>query len=501
METILEMRNIVKDFPGTRAVDHVSLQVNRGEVHAIVGQNGAGKSTLVKILTGVLEKSDGEIWLEGKKVEVKGPQHARVLGISCVHQELNLVPSMNVMENLFLGSKYPRNHFGLVDWQQMAERTKGLLAQVGLDVPPKIPVRELSVANQWMVAIARALFLKAKILILDEPTAALTRDEIATLFSIIARLKQQGMAILYISHRLEEIFQIADRVTVMKDGKHVTTVEIGQVDMDALIKLIVGKEIKQLYPKEEMPRGERLLSVSGLGHGESVAGVSFDLYAGEILGFAGLVGAGRTQVARLIFGADRKKCGVIYLAGRPLRIDSPRDAIREGIALVPEERRKQGLVMGMSIRENITLTNLRACRRWPWVGLISHRKERNAAQQLIHLLNIVCTGADQPVRLLSGGNQQKVVLAKGLFCKAKVYIFDEPTQGVDIGSKTELYLLMQHLAKEGNGVIFISSDLKELIGICDRLLVFHQGHVVAELSREEMSEDRVLSYCYGGCQR
>jgi ribose transport system ATP-binding protein len=496
-ETLLEMKGIVKDFPGQRAVDNVDFSVQRGEIHALVGANGAGKSTLIKILAGLYSKDKGEIWFNGKKVDIRDAHQARLYGLSFVHQELCLVPYFNAIENFYLGLDYPKKSLGLIDWIEAEKNTKALVSQMGMKIDVKKPVSELSVADCWMITITRGVMLDAKLIILDEPTSALTKEEIDRLFSVIRLLREKDVSIVYISHRMKEVFELADRVTVMKAAKKVATVDIDDVNMESLVAMIAGTELKNLYPKEETEIADVVLSVRGLRRGKKVRDVSFDLRKGEILGLTGLIGAGRSEVARMIFGADRREAGEIILEGTPIKVRSPEEAIRHGLALIPEERRTQGLILPLSIKKNVSLANLRAFLWNRWLRLIDNARELNVVRNLVESLQLNFMSLEQSVNLLSGGNQQKVVLAKWLCSNAKVFIFDEPTRGIDVQAKTEFYRLMEGLANEGAGVIFISSELPEIVGIADRTLVMREGCLVGELSREKTTEEKILGFCYG----
>jgi ribose transport system ATP-binding protein len=495
-ENSLEMKGIVKGFPGVLALDQVDFQLRKGEIHALVGENGAGKSTLVKILGGIYPKDAGEVVIAGQTVDIRNPHHAQDLGLSFVYQELNLVPFFSAMENIALGLRYPRNRFGLINWALLFRQVKEAASQVGMELDLKKRVDELSVAQRWMTATLKALMLQAKVMVIDELTSSLTKDEIELLFRIIKRLKQTGVSIIYISHRLEEIFQLADRVTVMKDGKKVDTLQIKDVDISRLISLMVGKEVKQRFPKEEIPIGKKIFSVRNLSGG-IIRDVSFDLHRSEILGFAGLVGSGRTELARLIFGIDRKESGELFLNGDRITVDSSREAVKRGFALVPEERREQGLVSGMSVKENITLTSLpRYVHSW-WWPLLSASKEQQTIEEFVKSFSIHTTGVTQKVAYLSGGNQQKIVLAKWLASGAKIFILDEPTRGIDVGSKVEIYKLVEALAREGAGIILISSELEEIVNICDRIFIMYNGMIIKKIIAKETTMDEILNYCQG----
>jgi len=497
MRNKLEMRGIVKDFPGQRALDEMDFVLCEGEIHALVGQNGAGKSTLIKILAGLYSKDAGEILLDSERIEVQNPRHAQELGFSFIHQELGLIPAFNSIENLMLGLRYPRTNLHLIDWSTTAKQAKEIASSMELSFDLRKPVRELSVSDKWLISIAGALIRDASVFVLDEPTSALTRDEVKKLFRTLEKLKEVGVSIIYISHRLNEIFEVADRVTVMKDGRKVATDDVRKLDKNRVISLMTGGKLADINRNGIFhKRGEKVLSVNNLGRKGVVEDVSFDLYAGEILGIAGLVGARRTDIFRMIFGADSRDSGEIYIDGSLVSIRSPREAIKHGLAMIPEDRRGQGLVQNMSLAKNVTLPWLEICRFIKTLNLINPRKEQGVARDAIKHLQIHTTGPAQHVKFLSGGNQQKVVLSKWLCKKAKVFIFDEPTKGIDVGAKEEFYTIMRQLASEGAGVVFISSDFSELVKMSDRTLVVRDGKIVTELSDEQITEGNILYCCY-----
>lgn len=493
-DSFLKMRDISKHFPGVRALQRVSLAVKKGEVHALVGENGAGKSTLIKILSGVYQPDEGEILFKGGPVRINTPRHAQQLGISVIYQELDLIPYLTIPENIFVGRE-PIRGPGFVDWNEMAARSRQLMETVGMDLPFKVPVRKLSAAQQQMVMIAKALSFHADLIIMDEPTAALTQKEIRALFEIIAKLRAGGVTVVYISHRLEEIFQIADRVTVLRDGRCIGTQRIGEVDMNQIIKSMVGHDLKEQYPRVRPPRGHEILRVERLTHEPYFRNVSFTLAAGEILGIAGLVGAGRSEMMRSLVGADPKDAGSVTVQGAPVEIRSPHDAIRLGIGLLPEERKLQGLVLPLDVKSNIALPNLKSMVKW---GFIRALLEKNMVGEIVGSLKIKVSHLEQKVKNLSGGNQQKTVLAKWFLRRCRIFIFDEPTRGIDVGAKLEIYKLMNDLVREGIGIIVISSDLPEILGISDRLLIMHHGNLAGELRAEEASQEKVLSLAFGG---
>ncbi len=491
----LEMRDISKNYPGVRALDGVSFSINPGEVHALVGENGAGKSTLMKILAGAETRDSGEILLEGKPVQITSPIEAMDLGIGIIYQEFNLVPYMSAAENIFLGREPKASIPGFVNFRKMYDDAQRMIDSLGVKLDVRSPVNRLSVAQQQMVEIAKATSRKVKIIAMDEPSATLTEHELENLFELIRSLKSQGVAIIYISHRLEEIFEIADRVTIMRDGQWVDTHNISEVTREDIIRYMVGRELTDIIPKVKAKIRNPVLEVKNLTRNGIIENISFKVHGGEVLGIAGLVGAGRTEVARAIFGADKIDSGEILVDGNHVDIDSPRDAIRHGIGLVTEDRKALGLILGMVVRENITLANLDSLSKLWFINL---RREREIANKYVEDLMIKTPSIEQEVKNLSGGNQQKVVLAKWLFTQSKVLIFDEPTRGIDVGSKVEIYNLMNRLAESGVAIIMISSELPEILGMSDRILVMHEGKIAGELSREEATQERIMHLATGG---
>ena len=494
-DTVLEMRGICKTYPGVRALDGVSFDVRRGEVHALVGENGAGKSTLMKILAGAQQMDSGEILIEGRPAEMTSPQKAMDLGVSIIYQEFNLVPYLTAAENIFLGREPRASLPGFVDFRTMYAEAGRLIDELGVKLDIRQPVNRLSIAQQQMVEIAKATSRKAKIIAMDEPSATLTDHELSRLFELIRRLQSQGVAIVYISHRLEEVFQIASRVTVLRDGALVGTKSIEELDRDSIIKMMVGREIQQQIPKEPAQPGEVALELRSVSRKGVLRDVSFNVRKGEVLGLAGLVGAGRTEVARVIFGADPSDEGEMSLFGQAFRPRGPRQAIQSGIGLVTEDRKALGLILGMVVRENVTLANLD---RISTLSFINQGREKTVASQYVDDLSIRTPSIEQQVQNLSGGNQQKVVLAKWLFTESKVLIFDEPTRGIDVGSKVEIYQLMNELVKKGVAIIMISSELPEVIGMSDRIVVMHEGRVAGELDRAEATQERIMHLATGG---
>ena len=471
------MSGIEKSFPGVRAIQHGRLDVRRGEVHALLGENGAGKSTLIKILGGAEQPDAGEIRIDGEPVRIRSPLDARRLGIAVVYQEFNLVPALSARENIFLGRERTRAGFNT----SAAERVQALelFRRLKVAIDPETPCRELTVAQQQCVEIAKALSQDARIIVLDEPTAVLTDREVEMLFGIIRELKSRGLAVIYISHRLDEIAAIADRATVMRDGETIATRQVAELSREQIIELMVGRKLDQEFPKREVTPGAERLVVRNLQRGDKVRNVSFNIRAGEVLALTGLVGAGRTETARILFGADQPDAGSIELDGRLLHLNNPRDAIRAGIGLLTEDRKGQGLVLGQSVRENFALPNLPELTRF---GFVTQTRERTAFAGYVDALRIKIASPKQPAKNLSGGNQQKVVLAKWLERECEVIIFDEPTRGIDVGAKYEIYLLINRLAAQGKAILMISSELPEVLGMADRILVLHEGRVTGEIS-------------------
>ncbi|MBX3280516.1 MAG: sugar ABC transporter ATP-binding protein [Acidobacteria bacterium] len=497
-EPVLQMRNIRKTFPGVIALDDVSFDLRRGEVHILLGENGAGKSTLMKILSGAYERDGGEVLIDGREVEIGNPRRSQSLGIGIIYQELNLVPHLSAAENIYLGREPSRAGLPflpfIVDRKAMNGSARELLAGLGVNLDVRRPVGELSIAEQQMVEIAKAVSLDARILIMDEPTAVLTEREIRELFARIRRLKADGVSIIYISHRMEELFEIGDRVTVLRDGSVVGTRDIAGATKPELIRMMVNRELTQQFPKVAAPRGKEVLRVEGLNRAGVLTDISFSLCEGEILGVAGLLGSGRTELARAIFGLDRIDSGGIHIKGRLQRIASPRRAINLGLGFLTEDRKTQGLVLPLSVRENICLPSVDAFSR---MGVVSRRREAEAAAKYRKDLRIKTTGLEQRVVNLSGGNQQKVVLSKWLVSRGDILIFDEPTRGIDVGSKAEIYELMNKLTAAGAAIIMISSDLPEVLGMSDRILVMHQGRINGEFSAAEATQEKILHRALG----
>ncbi len=491
-DLLLELKEIRKEYPGVLALDNLSLSFKEGEVHAICGENGAGKSTLIKIITGAIQPTSGTIMYTGRKVEHQNPIASMNEGISCIYQEFNLIPELTVSENVFFGREMKKN--GFIDFTSMREKTCSLLQDLGIDINPDDKVKNLTVGFQQIVEIAKALSQNVRVLIMDEPSAPLTNNELVYLFNIVKKLRSQGVTVLYISHRLEEVFELADRVSVIRDGRFIRTMDISKTSRDELIHLMVGRELGNDFPEGSSATDETVLKIEGLNTAK-LSDVSFDVKKGEILGLAGLVGAGRTETARAVFGADPVKSGKITLKGRDVVIKSPRDAIGKGIGLIPEDRKQHGILAMLSIRHNISFSSLES-----FAGrlLINRKKEIALTSEMKKKLRIKAPTLEVAVSSLSGGNQQKVVLSKALMTDSDILFFDEPTRGIDVGAKQEIYRLMRDLAAEGKSIIMISSEMPELIGMSDRIMILCEGRVVKELQKNEFSQEMILEYASGG---
>jgi len=492
---ILEVRNIYKSFTGAKPVlEGVNFNLKKGEIHALLGENGAGKSTLIKIISGVLQPDHGDILLKGKKVYFGNPMDAQKHGIAAVFQELALFPELSVAENIFIGHYKYRTLFRSIDWKDLYKEANSFLNSLGIEIDPKALVKDLSIAERQIVEIARVLSINPEILIMDEPTSSLTLEETQRLFNIVRSLKEKGTSIIFISHRLEEVFAIADRVTVLRDGQYIGTKNVAETSVDELIQMMVGRKLEDMYPKVETKKGELLLKVDGLTRNGEFYDVSFELFEGEVLGIAGLVGSGRTEVAQTIFGIRSKDKGKIYIRGEEVNIKNPKDAISLGIVYVPEDRHQHGLLLPMDIVCNTTLPILESLANR---GIIDRKEEEILTKKYFELLDIRASGIRQKVMSLSGGNQQKVVLAKWLATKPKILILDEPTRGIDVGAKVAIYQLINKLAQEGYGIILISSEMPEIIGMSDRIIIMHEGRIVGTISRREATQEKILSMALG----
>lgn len=494
---VLEMKNICKAFNGITVLNQVHFSVNKGEVHALMGGNGAGKSTLMKILTGVYSADQGEIYIDGKRVNIRTYEEARANNISMIFQEFSLIPTLTVAQNIFL-TRETRTAFGLLNDKECMQKTAQLLAELGVDIEPDDIVQNLGVGYWQMTEIAKALSQDARILIMDEPTSSLTKTETEVLFQFIQRLKAKGYSIIYISHRMDEIFQISDRITVLRDGRYITTEKCSETSLDQVIQHIVGMEFDKAFEWQERHysvEAPPVLEVKGVSAGPKVQDINLSIQPGEIVGIAGLMGSGRTELARVLFGIDRKECGDIVVDGQVRNIRSPKDAIKAGIALIPEDRRMQGLVLQHNVRDNMMLPILSKLKR----GLfLDHNKASQVSRQFVDKLNIKTDGIFKQVSLLSGGNQQKVVLAKWLANDPKVLILDEPTIGVDIGAKTEIMDMIRALAESGKAILVISSELPELLALSDRVIIMHEGKFKKEMKRREIHTEEELQYAIQG---
>ncbi len=485
----LELKNISKRFSTVEVLHAVSFTLRPGEVHALLGENGAGKSTLVKVITGVHQPDGGEIYLNGKQVHFNDPRESREAGIAAIYQELSLFPDLDVAENIFVG-RQPTTRGGLIQWRKLYAEAGKLLASLGVQLDLKQKARTLSIAQQQMIEIARAFSLHARILIMDEPTSSLTLNEVADLFCLVRRLRDEGTAIIFISHRLEELFELADRVTVLRDGFYVGTHQLSDVTRDDLIRMMVGRTISNLFPKQDVEAGDVALKVENLSRPGVFENISFELRKGEILGMAGLVGAGRTDVARAIFGVTPPASGAIQVAGQTVQIGSPQAAIRLGLAYVPEDRQLHGLIPPMSITANLSLATLEHYARRGW---LRDKVEREAVFAAARQMEVRAGHIWQKARELSGGNQQKVVLAKWLATKPRILILDEPTRGIDVGTKAAVHALMSKLASEGIAILMISSELPEVLGMSDRILVMREGRLTGHFTRAEATQEKIIS--------
>lgn len=491
-ETLLLMEDIDKSFPGVHALNQCRFELHSGEVHALVGENGAGKSTMMKILSGIYKKDTGRILVKGKEVDIPNPRAAQHLGISMIHQELNLMPHLTVAQNIFIGRE-PRKSSFLLDENEINEKTQQLLAMMHLKLDPRTKVGDLTVATQQMVEIAKALSFNSEVLIMDEPTAALTESEIAELFRIIRQLKEKGVGIVHISHRLEELKQISDRITVMRDGRYIDTVPTAEVSIDRIISMMVGRTIYESAPEvPENPSQEIVLEVKNLNRGSVLRNVSFNLKRGEILGFAGLMGAGRTEVARAVFGADRMDSGEVYVFGQKVQINSPGDAVKYGVGYLSEDRKRYGLALGMDVETNIVLATFK--KFLSMLGWVNQAQTRETADHYVKALKIKTPSLQQQVKNLSGGNQQKVVIGKWLTRNCDILIFDEPTRGIDVGAKSEIYRLLNDLAQQGKSIIMISSELPEILRMSHRIVVMCEGRITGELSFAEATQEKIMTY-------
>ena len=493
--SIIEFKNISKAFSGIKALDDVSLSVKRGEVHCLLGENGAGKSTLIKILTGVIHADSGEILINGQPVTIGDIRQARELGIGTVFQENSLIPHLSVAENVFL-TRELKKAGGIIDYKAMNEETVRWGRELGVELDPQIKVKRLSVAEQQIVEIVKMFSQNPKIVILDEPTSSLSDHEIDNLFQIVKRMQEKGVTFIYISHRMEEIKEIGNGGSVLRDGKFIASIEdVKNMPLEKIISYIVGRPLDQVYPQRNARIGDIAFEVRGLTVPDTIYDISFSVRKGEVYGFSGLVGAGRTETAKAIFGAMKKSSGTILIDGSEVVIHSPCDAIRSGIGLLTENRKEEGLFLRKSVSWNTVSASLQKIKRH---GILNFKIEKETVSRYVKSLKIKIASLDREVKYLSGGNQQKVVFAKWLNAESKVYIFDEPTRGIDVGAKSEIYGIINELAENGNVVIVISSELPEILGVCDRIAVFHEGHLVKTLTREEATQEKIMYYAIGG---
>lgn len=492
-EYLLEMRNIKKSFPGVQALKGVDLFVKPGEIHCLMGENGAGKSTLIKILAGAYSKDWGTIIFDGEEVDIKKPYDAQKLGISFIFQELSVVETLTVEENMTLG--YEASRFSIINTKKNIQKTLKILADLNIDLNPRTIVRNLSVSQKQMMLIAKALSQNSKLIVMDEPTASLTDSESKDLFRMMKSLKSKGVSFLYISHRFEDIFTIGDRITVFRDGENAGNLIVKETDENEIIKLMVGRDIKETFPSINKKIGDEILKVENLTAEKLIKDVSFTLKKGQILGVSGLAGAGKTELAKALFGENKIISGKVYYKGKQIDVNSPRNAIKAGIALLPEERRHEGIVGLMTVRENISLASGNKIARF---GVINKKRDKNMALKYINDIHIKTPSTEQQIQFLSGGNQQKAIVSKWLSTDADVILLDEPTRGIDVGAKSEIYEIMNQLAKEGKAIMMFSSELPELIGMCDEIMVMREGRSVGILSKEEANQERIMQLSVGG---
>jgi ribose transport system ATP-binding protein len=494
-EPVIEMKGISKSFSGNKVLDQVDFQLLPGEIHALMGENGAGKSTLIKILTGIYERDAGKVFIKGKEVHFKNPKEAEQFGIAVIHQELNIIPYLTVYENMFLGKELTVGRFGITKDKEMKRKTKEYLNRLGIEIDPNMEAGNLSVGQQQMIEIARAVAADTEVLIMDEPTAALTEREIEALFKVISSLKKQGVGIVYVSHRMEEIFQICDRISVLRDGQFIGTKEVAKTNFDEIVKLMVGRQLGERFPERDTKIGQERFKVENLTSKGSFENIRFSVHQGEIVGVAGLMGAGRSEIMQAIFGYRKMDGGKVFIDGKEMTIKSPYDAIKAGIAFVTEDRKSQGLILELSVRENLSITTLDKISK---NSLISSKTEISLADEMIEKLHVKTSGREISVKSLSGGNQQKIVIGKWLGIHPKILILDEPTRGVDVGAKKEIYQLMNDLTKQGVSIIMVSSELPEILGMSDRILVIHEGKLAAELDKSEANQENIMQSATGG---
>lgn len=492
---LIEMKGITKSFGPVRVLGGVDFDVKAGEIHALMGENGAGKSTLMKILAGIYQKDGGKVLVQGKETMFKSAKEAEDTGISVIHQELNIIPNMTVAENMFLGKDLTIGKTGILKTKEMNRSTREHLNRLGIDINPTAEASTLSVGQQQMIEIARAVATNSEVLIMDEPTAALTDREIDVLFQVMKGLRDKGVGIVYISHRMEEIFRMCDRITVLRDGKSIGTKETKNTSFEEIVKMMVGRELGERFPERANVPGEEKFRVEHLSSGDTFEDVSFSIRSGEILGIAGLMGAGRTEIMEAIFGKRPITTGSLYIDGKKISIKKPYDAIKAGIGFITEDRKDEGLVLGLTVRENLVLTNLK---KVSGRGIMSARKETDFVDQMIQKLKVKTSGREQLVKSLSGGNQQKVVFGKWLGIDLQVLILDEPTRGVDVGAKKEIYNIMNELTEKGVAILMVSSELPEILGMSDRIMVIHEGKVTCLFDRGEADQEKIMQAATGG---
>ncbi|MEH7127489.1 sugar ABC transporter ATP-binding protein [Neobacillus drentensis] len=492
---VIEMKGISKAFSGNRVLDQVDFQLLRGEIHALMGENGAGKSTLIKILTGIYERDAGKVFIKGKEVHFKNPKEAEQMGIAVIHQELNIIPYLTVYENMFLGKELTVGRFGITRDKEMKKKTKEYLDRLGIEIDPNTEAGNLSVGQQQMIEIARAVAANTEVLIMDEPTAALTDREIEALFKVIDSLKKQGVGIVYISHRMEEIFQICDRISVLRDGQFIDSKEVAKTNFDEIVKLMVGRQLGERFPERNTKIGQERFKVENLTSKGSFENISFSVHQGEIVGVAGLMGAGRSEIMQAIFGYRALDGGKMFIDGKEVTIKSPYEAITAGIAFVTEDRKSQGLILDLSVRENLSITTLDKISN---KSVVSSKTEISLVNEMIEKLHVKTSGREISVKSLSGGNQQKIVIGKWLGIHPKILILDEPTRGVDVGAKKEIYQLMNDLTKQGVSIIMVSSELPEILGMSDRVLVIHEGKLANVLNKSEATQENIMQSATGG---
>ncbi len=491
---ILQLEGISKYFPGIKALDGVNLKVRSGEVHALIGENGAGKSTLVKVITGIYQPDEGRIILNGEEVTFKNPIASQQMGIAAIHQEATMFPQLSVVENIYMGHHLKKKGLGLIDWKTMKRHTKELLSRLELDIDPETPVNKLSTAQRHMVEIVKALSIDANIIIMDEPTSAFSTRETEDLYKIIRQLKKEGKAIIFISHKFEDIYEIADYFTVLRDGRYIGEGVVSSTEQNEIIQMMVGRNLTQMFPKKKVQIGECILKVVGLSHETYFKDVSFELHRGEILGFFGLIGAGRSEVMETIFGILERSSGKVFLKNREIQINSPNDAINMGIAYVPEDRQIEGVILAMNIRENVTLPIIDMI---SGNGILDKSRERKITEEYGKQMEIKASSWEQSVNNLSGGNQQKVVLAKWLATKPEILILDEPTKGIDVATKARVHEFISELVEHGLGIILVSSEIPEILGMSDKVIVMHEGEVTGVFDRKEATSENLIKAAMG----